>query len=145
MFCWLVLLYRTLSPHTTPSFWRWYTRIYFCDARNVCLSTSETHSKLRIHSSWFSRKSLNRLGFRSTLTQAGILTGLTHAHVVEMRGFYKWEQAYCLAMERMEGGELCEDIIRRVFYSEACARRVRVCTTINREASLCGVRPAVGL
>lgn len=60
----------------------------------------------------------------STQTQAGILTGLTHGHVVEMRGFYRWDQAYCLAMEKMEGGELCEDILRRVFYSEACARRV---------------------
>ncbi len=44
--------------------------------------------------------------------------------MVELRGFYKWEKAYCLVMERMDGGELCEDIIRRVFYSEACARRV---------------------
>ena len=57
-------------------------------------------------------------------SQAGILTGLAHGHVVEMRGFYKWDEAYCLALEHMDGGELCEDIIRRVFYSEACARRV---------------------
>ncbi|CAM9120916.1 unnamed protein product [Scytosiphon promiscuus] len=56
--------------------------------------------------------------------EAGILTGLAHEHIVEMRNFYKWDYAYCLAMEHMEGGELCEDIIRRVFYSEACARRV---------------------
>ena len=41
-----------------------------------------------------------------------------------MRGFYKWDTAYCLALERMDGGELCDDIVRRVFYSEACARRV---------------------
>lgn len=60
----------------------------------------------------------------SPQTQAGILTGLKHGHVVEMLGFYKWDQAYCLAMEHMEGGDLCEDILRRVFYSEACARRV---------------------
>lgn len=59
-----------------------------------------------------------------TLVQAGILSGLSHEHIVEMRDFYKWDLAYCLAMEHMEGGELCEDIIRRVFYSEACARRV---------------------
>lgn len=52
------------------------------------------------------------------------MTGLLHAHVVEMRGFYKWDKAYCMAMECMDGGELCEDILRRVFYSEACARRV---------------------
>ena len=58
------------------------------------------------------------------LTQAGILTGLKHAHVVEMRGFYKWDKAYCLALEHMAGGELCDDIIRRVNYSEADARNV---------------------
>ncbi|CAM9837285.1 unnamed protein product [Ectocarpus sp. 4 AP-2014] len=70
------------------------------------------------------RKDLSKKDEELFLMEAGILTGLTHAHVVEMRGFYKWEQAYCLAMERMEGGELCEDIVRRVFYSEACARRI---------------------
>ncbi|CAM9531815.1 unnamed protein product, partial [Hapterophycus canaliculatus] len=55
---------------------------------------------------------------------AGILTGLSHEHIIEVRDLYKWDLAYCLAMEHMEGGELCEDIIRRVFYSEACARRI---------------------
>lgn len=58
--------------------------------------------------------------------QAGILTGLSHEHIIEMRDFYKWDFAYCLAMEHMEGGELYEDIVRRVFYSEACARRVSI-------------------
>ncbi|CAN0426595.1 unnamed protein product, partial [Laminaria digitata] len=56
--------------------------------------------------------------------QAGILTGLKHGHVVEMRGFYKWDKAYCLALEHMAGGELCDDIIRRVNYSEADARNI---------------------
>lgn len=68
---------------------------------------------------------MNCNGFvRWTLTQAGILTGLKHGHVVEMRGFYKWDTAYCLALEHMAGGELCDDIIRRVNYSEADARNV---------------------
>lgn len=58
------------------------------------------------------------------LAQAGILTGLKHGHLVEMRGFYKWDKAYCLALEHMAGGELCDDIIRRVNYCEADARNV---------------------
>ena len=52
------------------------------------------------------------------------MTGLKHGHLVEMRGFYKWDKAYCLALEHMAGGELCDDIIRRVNYSEADARNV---------------------
>ncbi|CAM9629751.1 unnamed protein product [Pylaiella littoralis] len=70
------------------------------------------------------RANLSKKDEELFLMEAGILTGLTHGHVVEMRGFYRWDQAYCLAMEKMEGGELCEDILRRVFYSEACARRI---------------------
>ncbi|CAM9995812.1 unnamed protein product [Ascophyllum nodosum] len=52
------------------------------------------------------------------------MQGLEHAHVVEMLGFFKWDDSYCLALEHMAGGELCQDIMRRVFYSEACARRI---------------------
>eukprot|EP00752_Nemacystus_decipiens_P009559 g8539.t1 len=70
------------------------------------------------------RRNLSKKDEELVLMEAGILTGLVHGHVVEMRGFYKWDAAYCLALEHMDGGELCEDIIRRVFYSEACARRI---------------------
>ena len=75
------------------------------------------------------------------------MQGLEHAHVVEMLGFFKWDDSYCLALEHMAGGELCQDIMRRVFYSEACARRVSlfgdisVCSFITSRSN-CSSFPA---
>eukprot|EP00903_Cladosiphon_okamuranus_P006730 g6566.t2 len=82
-------------------------------------------TKARCALKFFQRtKKLSKKDEELVFMEAGILTGLVHAHVVEMRGFYKWDTAYCLVLEHMDGGELCEDIVRRVFYSEACARRI---------------------
>lgn len=69
-------------------------------------------------------ESLSERDEKLFLMEAGILTGLAHGNIVEMYGLYKGDHAYCLVLEHMGGGELFDDILRRNFYTEACARRV---------------------
>ncbi|CAM9683035.1 unnamed protein product [Choristocarpus tenellus] len=56
--------------------------------------------------------------------QARVLFSLNHDNIVAMWTFYENPKEYCLATEVLKGGELFDDIVRRSFYTEACARRI---------------------
>jgi calcium/calmodulin-dependent protein kinase I len=90
----------------------------------VSIATAKMKAGISMAVKVIDRTKLNPRSEAQVRNESKILMSLSHPHIIKCFDMYEEPSTFFIVMELMEGGELFDRIVKRVFYSEKEARDV---------------------